>query len=230
MKVLSINSTDYSIPSTWNELSKEQLLEMCHVILLPLDEKYKRLMMLGYFTNLSFKFLRTLPEETLPEILSIFDFLFKESRLTINHFAKLGNMVGPEPGLTNFTFEQFFGESEAYYYLVCTQASDDDLNNLINCMYNYRGSAENTNIIKKLSNQDKLAIFFFYQGSSAFIKHKFKDVFKSGSDKTKPDGLEFTRLVNKINQGDLSKNEAIKKSNLYEALTYLQNLIIDGIK
>jgi hypothetical protein len=220
---LGINGKEYPLKSKWNELSKEDLLEICRIQLLDLDEPYKRLMIFKYLMGVDFQVIETLNPLALPEIMGLLNYLFKESHLTINHFPEIGTMKGPEPGLTNFTFEQFFGYSEAYYYLVLKGASPDDL---INTMYNYNGNDENKNQLIGLSAPEKLAIFFYYQGCTSFIKLKFKSVFSSAENKT-PDGLEFTRLVNQLNNNDISRNEQIKSTNLYEALVHLQT-IIDG--
>lgn len=230
MKILSVENKDYKIPSSWNELSKKDLLEICNILLLPVDNNYKRCLILSYFTDISYNAMLKWDENSFPEVFKIFDYLFKDSRLTINYFNNIGKMKGPEPGLSNFTFEQYFAESEAYYYLIKKNGSDNDLDSLINCMYNYNGTDENKRLLKNLKESEKLAIFFFYEGSSAFIKLKFKEIFSTSKTQNKTDGLDFIRLVNSINKGDLSKNILIKNSNLYEALTYLQNLINDGSK
>jgi hypothetical protein len=230
---LGINNKDYPIPSKWNELSKADLLEICRIQLLDLDESYKRLMILKHFIGLAYTEIETLDPLALPEILELFNYLFKESHLTINHIGNIAEMLSPEPGLTTFTFEQYFNQSEAYYYLVLkgseTKSNSDfselsDLDMLINTLYNYNGPKENHKAIVSIPEAEKLAIFYFYQGCTAFIKYKFHAVFKSAESKA-PDGLEFVRLVNSMNDGDISRNEKIKSTNLYEALTYLQTIL-----
>jgi len=224
---LEINNNKYPLKSKWSELSKEDLLEICRIQLLPLDESYKRLMIFTYLTDIDYKKLQEIKPEALSEILELLNYLFKESRLLVNPFPEIGKMKGPEPGLTNFTFEQFLGQSEPYYTLCLQNGKDEDMDNLIRVMYNYAGDEENNELLKSLYPAHKLAIYYYYQGCSAFIKLKFKSVFTSPSKNEKPDGLEFTRLVNQLNNNDISKNEKIKSTNLYEALTYLQT-IIDG--
>lgn len=222
MRLFTVNEKEYSIPADWNELSKADLLEICRIMLLPLDEKYKRILIFGHFTGIPFVKMQNYEVLVLLEILSVLDYLFQESRLTKNHFGRMDKLVGPEPGLTNFTFEQYFSDSEAYYTLCRTNKESDNLIKLINCMYNYKQDIHPD--LLKLSEVEKLAIFFYYEGCSAFIKFKFRAIFKSDGIKSS-DGLEFARFVNKLNKGDLSKNEQIKNTNLYEALTYLQSLI-----
>jgi len=225
MKTLTVENKNFKLPSEWNELILTDLMEVCRVMLLPLDEKYKRMMLVGHFTDISYKAIRKWDENAIPEVLSTFDYIFTESRLTKNPFPEIGKMKGPAPGLSNFTFTQYFSESEPYYYLICKNKNDNDLDSLINIMYNFNGNDENKGILKALPEVEKLAIFYYYEGSSAFVKHRFRDVFKGDDKAKKPDGLEFTRLINSMNQGDLSKNEQIKKTNLYEALIFMQNLI-----
>jgi len=225
MRKLTVNEKEYLIPGEWNELKFLDLLEVCRIMLLPLDESYKRVMLLGYFSEIKYKELKHWSAVAFAETLSIFDYLFKESRLTKNPFPAIGKMKGPEPGLTNFTFEQYFSESESYYYLTVKNGNGSDLDKLINVMYNYKGNANNEGNLLALSEVEKLAIFYYYQGCTGFIKFKFPEVFKKSGSDTKIDGLEFTRLVNSLNQGDMSKNEALKDTNLYEALIHLTSII-----
>lgn len=223
MKTLGFEGNKYEIPSAWNDISTEQdLLELCRILLLPLDTKYKRFLIIGHFTGITFKQMNKISPTAITEILSVVDFVFLPSRLTINLLPELYGMKGPENGLTNFTFEQFFGFTEPYMYKI-SQGSTNDLDNLIGIMYNYNNNTDNTIIISRLTPSQKLAIYLFYQGCSNFIKNKFKHVFENSSG-TAPDGLEFIRLVNKLNQGDISKNEKIKQTNIYEALSFLNSL------
>lgn len=224
MRLLKIDDKEYSIPGAWNELSKDQLLEVCRIMLLPLDENYKKIMLVGYFTGINFKLFSILPVDALPDIVGTVNYLFLPSRLTINNLPEIFGMIGPEHALTNLTFEQFFNEAESYYYLSCKNKDGKNLDKLINTLYNYKGSAENESKLIGLFQAEKLAIFLFYEGCSNFIKNKFREVFKNGESK-KPDGLEFTRLINSLNNNDISRNEQIKNTNLYEALIHLQTII-----
>lgn len=230
MRTLSIDKKEYSIPGKWNELGKEDLLEYCRIQLTGMDEVYQRLMLLKYFTQLSFKEIEALPNETLPDILEIFDYLYQESKLTINHFKEINFLKGPDDALTDLTFEQYFGEAEQYSYMFIVYKNSDYLLKLIEVLYNFEKDETKSKAIKKLDEQVKLAIFLFYQGSSNFIKKKFSSIFSKTESIEQSDGLEFLRMVNNLNHGDISKNEAIKKTNLYEALTHLEKLIKESKK
>jgi hypothetical protein len=222
MRIITIENKDYKIPGKWNELDRDQLLEVCRVLLLHLDKDYKKEMLFSYFTGLSYEKMRELGPTDLYYCLDVLDYLFRESKLSVNLLPEIEGMKGPDSGLTNFTFGQYFGESEAYYQLVANNKSQDALDSLINTMYNYNGGHENNIVLKKLPEPTKLAIFFFYQGCSNFIRFKFGMLFKTVTGAGKADGLEFARLVNSLNGGDISKNGQIKDTNLYEALTFLQ--------
>lgn len=225
MRKLEINNKLYLIPGKWNELSKKDLLKFCKTYLMQLDDKIRRFVMLKHFTGLKWNDILTLPQDSLPEVLAIFDYLFEESRLTTNLMGDLFGMKSPEPALTNFTFEQFLGQSEPYAYSIAV-GKWNDIDELINILYNWNGPESNFEKLKKLKDSEKLAIYYFYSGCSNFIKKRFPLVFSKSSDrKTKPDGLEFIRLVNSINLGDVSKNNQIKENNLYESLQFLTNLI-----
>jgi len=225
MRRLDIDDKVFLIPSKWNELSKEDLLEFCRIILLETTDKYRRFILLKHFTGLSYKRMHALPADSLPFIMSIFDYLFEESRLTINPMGDILGMKSPEPALTNFTFEQFLGYTEPYAYSIA-MGKWLDVDDLINAMYNFNGPDDKKQEIEQLSDIEKLAIFYFYNGCSNFIKQKFPLVFLGGEKrKTVPDGLEFSRLVNSLNLGDVSKNISIKQNNLYETLEFLTSII-----
>lgn len=225
MKTIIFKNKEYPVKSSWNELSKDELLEICRIMLLPVSQNYQRLLILGFLTGISFKIMQAYAQEfSSAEVISITDYLFQPSKLTINHFPYIGSMQGPSPGLQEFTFEQFFNDSESHS-LLAAKGNAESVDKLINCMYNYNGPESNFDTIKKLDEPTKLAIVLYYHGCSNFIKHKFKPVFDSGEKTAKTDGLEFVRLVNMLNQDDISKNEKIKRTNLYEALTFMLKMI-----
>lgn len=225
MRILEINNILYKIPSKWSELTKKDLLEVCKIMLKPCHKKYQKFLLLKHFTGLNYSDMKRVPAEALPDVIALVEFLFQEPRLTKNHFPELKGLKGPDDGLTNFTFEQFLGQAEQYNYSIA-QGNYHHIDDLINVMYNYNGSDKDFEKLKKLPEEIKLAVYIFYQGCSWFIKKKFKAAFSGGTEsKAQPDGLEFVRLVNSLNLNDVSKNEAIKQTNLYEALTYLTTLI-----
>ena len=225
MKKLEINDKLYLLPSKWNELTKENLLEFCRIQLLDTKNSYRKFLLLNHFTGIPFKKMIILPKESLPAIFRIFDFLFEPSQLTINLMGDIFGLKSPDPALTNFTFEQFLGHTEPYAYSIA-MGKWLDVDDLINAMYNFNGPGENHKKIETLTDVDKLAIYYFYMGCSNFIKHRFPLVFSGKEEKkTKPDGLEFARLVNSLNLGDVSKNANIKQNNLYESLQFLTSVI-----
>jgi hypothetical protein len=225
MRKLEINNKTYLLPGKWNELSKDDLLKFCKINLMQINERIMRFVMLKYFTGLKWNTILTIPAKCLPDVLGIFDYLFEQSQLTINVIGDLFGMKSPEPALQDFTFEQFLGQAEPYAYSIA-MGKWNDIDHLLNTLYNYNGTEKNSEKLKKLKEHEKLAIYYFYMGCSNFIKRKFPFIFSGSSDKkTKPDGLEFTRLVNSLNLGDVSRNNQIKENNLYESLQFLTTLI-----
>jgi len=224
MTRLEIDDTLHLIPNKWNELTKQDLLEFCRIQFLDTSEDYKKFLMLQHFTKLPFKKIEAIPGNSLPCVVSIVNYLFGESWLTINLIGDVVGLKSPDPALTNFTFEQFLGQSEPYLYSI-SKGNSYDIDNLINTLYNYNGPDENKEKLKEISEAEKLGIILFYQGCSNFIKKRFPAVFTKSETKSKPDGLEFARLVNSLNLGDVSKNKNIKQNNLYESLEFLTQLI-----
>jgi hypothetical protein len=75
--------------------------------------------------------------------------------------------------------------------------------------------------IEKIKPHFKLGVFLYMQGCKYFLAEKFPLVFKQKSS-GKDDGLGYLSLIDNMNGGDPTKNEPIRKLNLYDAITRLQ--------
>jgi len=143
MKKLQLNNAEFSIPSSWNELSTSQLLALASMDLkggMTVEEiKIKMLLLAmeahvthykkhGFYTLVCRKNKYDLTSAEILAMASIFDFLFEEtengtvlrSRLTKNPFPILPckcstRLHGPEDGLQDLTYEQAI-EAESFLH------------------------------------------------------------------------------------------------------------------
>ena len=236
MHIIKIGD-DYSkeIASKWNELTAKQLLFVAKIMSKNIKKKSATVAILQNFMEIPWKTLYKIKPEVFIDLEECVDFIFHKSSLTINHFKEIKikgqAFFGPENALTNFTFEQFAYYSENALIRI-KDKPEYFIDYLISCLYTTTKNKfdpeaieQNTQKLKLIKPELKNAILFFYIGSRNLIMKKFPKVFpksKEGEQKPKQqDEFEFHKLVNSMNSNDMTKNPAIRQSNLYEALLYL---------
>ncbi len=70
-----------------------------------------------------------------------------------------------------------------------------------------------------------MAIVFFYEGNRTLIGTRFEKLMSSGKSKTSTNhNYDFLQVIELINNGDVSKNNEIKRTNIYEIFTHLTNI------
>jgi hypothetical protein len=82
-------------------------------------------------------------------------------------------------------------------------------------------------LIRKLNPEVKSAIGLFYIGSRAYLAEQFPNLFKpmeEGSD----DSGDITQLIRALNNGDVTRNDAILKVQLWDALKQLEEMAIQA--
>ncbi len=169
-----------------------------------------------------------------------FDFLFKESeegramldvRLTRNPFpelvAKPVSLFGPDDGLSNLSYGQFVMLRTWQQRLAVSPETSID--NFLAVMY--KGDGFNTSedgnpeLLKGVSTEVKMVLYWFYLGSMAFIQERFPRVFPGGSESGGDVFDGQMRLIDEMAGGDVTKKEQVKKSLLYDAIYTLDMAI-----
>jgi len=149
----------------------------------------------------------------------------------------------PASSLTNISLHEYIF-SETYYHHYASTGKEEYLNLFIATLYrpqarNYdetqgdKREAFNDFIIEKhaklisaLPAHVKTSIRWFYEGSSVYIHKKFASVFQGAPSGTKQDVFEgFMKMVNGLSGNDITKNDQVRQSNLYEALLTLDELM-----
>lgn len=159
---------------------------------------------------------------------------------------------GPADALTNILFEEYIF-CETYYQNYIKTNKESDLDMLIAVMYrkkdatadkistHFRGDLRepfnsflieaNAKKLKSLNAAEKKAIYLFYYGCRSYIIKKFDIVFNSKKETAADNVSTFEsmmKLVNALSQNDVTKNEQVRKSMLYEVLITLQEIALQN--
>ena len=182
-------------------------------------------------------------------------FLSLNSSLTINKipsFKHKGKLYyGAGENLFNITFDEYL-EADNHFMNFLKSNEEIHLNKLIASLYrpmskNYKhNSADSTgdnrqpfnsniidynaDIFNSLDPDYKIAISLFYNGCRQFISNNFKNVFNTKSKTKKPSNElpASLALVDALTNDDVTKNDLVRKSLLYDVLVRLERASIQN--
>jgi len=233
MKNIFINNKSFVIPSKWNELTKKQLLYIAFLLSQKFTKEEIVVLLTMFFSKYGVRKISKIEPLIFKELEKHYNFIF-DIKLTVNLlpkiFIRFKRFYGPTKALSNMTFEQFFVFSESYFDNFTKTGSQYSLDLLIASLYTrqqYKFEPleveQNAKVLKHLSLKEKYAILIFYQGNRNFLAKQFNKLFSSGDTDSKKE-YDFLGLVELLNNKDVSKNNQIKNTNIYEIFTYLTNL------
>jgi hypothetical protein len=237
MHTLQIFKRKFQIPSKWNELSKEQLLKIAHLYTKNLSKEAFDILLISYFTGIKLQNLKNI-SYALPDMAAMFSFLHNRITITKNLLPELvikkKTFYGPEDGLLNLSFEQFIIYSENAFQEFAKNQNEEVLDYLVATLYTLKKNVFNENHVAAVSKTmvripyyQKYAIFLFYCGSRNYLIDRYKNIFagESKSSNKNADPLAFIKLLDQLNNDDVTKNEEIKKSNIYEVFHRLNEMV-----
>ena len=242
MKLINIDGKDFYFPSKWNDLTREQLIHIGHLVSKNLTKESFNILFLSYLTGIKIHNLKRISDH-LVELSEVFKFVHDYNELTKNLIPTLEidkiTLYGPEAGLVNLTFAQFIIYSENVFNEYCKSQNTSVLDYLIACIYTFKQSIfveshvlEIQKLIEKVPIGQKNAILLTYIGCRNYLVESYKELFKNTkkleNNNTNP--LAFIELLDSLNSGDISKNEIIKTSNIYEVFYRLNKMVIDSKK
>lgn len=236
MKKIFIGTRNFLFPGKWNELTAEQLLYIAELLSADLSKQEIVVMLTVYFSGLSIKELQQFNPAIFIELEHQYDFIFKDVKIHKNLFheikVRLKKFYGYDDALANMTYEQFIIFAETYFMAYIQSSEQRYLDLLIASLYTRRKNEfipdqikENAEKLKHLSNAYKVAIFLNYQGNRSYLASRFPKLFASQKNTKNKNDLNFIEVIELLNNGDVSKNNEIKKINIYEVFTRLTNLI-----
>jgi hypothetical protein len=237
MHTLQIFDRKFQIPGKWNELSKSQLLKIAQLFSKKLTKETFEVLLISYFTGIKPENMKII-SSSLSEIAALFNFIHNKITLTKNFLPELTVkkkiLYGPEDGLLNLTFEQFIIYSENAYREYSKNQSPEILDYFISTLYTFKQSEFNEKhisaiqkLITKIPSWEKTAIFLFYVGSRNYLVDKYKELFSNTSQTSdkNTDPLAFLKLIDQLNNEDVTKNEMVKTSKIYEVFFRLNEMV-----
>lgn len=140
-------------------------------------------------------------------------------------------LKNPDKRIYKSIFDQYLNaenEFEAYK----NTGREVHLERLMAVFYRYPWQRFNDNWLqrrsrkfRRLSLKKKYLAFMWYAGVRAYISQRFPHLFKGGDENNEPDMFEqVTNMLRALNKGDVTRNKALLKSNVYEALAELEHM------
>ncbi len=234
-------NVEFSLPEEWDELTAKQLLFLVGLFnkqITPEEVKVKMVLHCaggrvrgkngdGSF-RLSFEKKRVdLSPEELVSISLVFDFLFMvvdgdvrvDPRITRNHFREIRvgftRLHGPDDGLTNLKYRDFADLQIAHAFSSGVPA---DMDRFISLLYRKKNGSIDEWAVRRIPAKVKVAILWFYLGSIQKLQELFPRVFAGGGEEGGNPADGQMRIIDALAKNDVTKKEAVRNSDLYEAL------------
>ncbi len=214
MTIIELNKRLYTVPTTWDELSRKQLLEVSGVLYACKDniDDGSYLQLFKTLTGMSlFRFFSTKPID-MEDFLYLTFFLVTGDGPVKNIIKEYGELVGPDDDFNNITGDEFVFSEDFYFAFINSKYEDlDGLNNLVAILYrhpkkNYDrkidpdGDARepfnqnvaihnSRSIIKHLPIAFRVAVFHWYNACRKKMIAENPDVFTGGNGDTPKYGL-----------------------------------------
>jgi hypothetical protein len=232
---------EFSLPEEWDELTRAQLLYLVGLFdkqITPEEVKVKMVLHCaggsvrgknrdGSFRLSVGKKRVDLSPEDLVSISLVFDFLFVvvdgdvrvDPRITRNHFREIRSaftrLYGPDDGLTNLKYRDFADLQIAHAF---SSGDPADMDRFISLLYRKRDGSLAEKAVKRIPAKVKVAILWFYLGSIQKLQELFPRVFAGGGEEGGNPADGQMRIIDALSKNDVTKKEAVRNSDLYEAL------------
>ena len=131
----------------------------------------------------------------------------------------------PMFGLYNMTVEQYLNCENNFAAFSATGDEKHMIKLSLNLWLPKRFTRHPEDRIAKLGDDVKSAITLFYTGSRYYLADNFPNLFSKSSGEGSGD---VTQLIRTLNGGDVTRNEAILKVQLWDALKQLEDMAIQA--
>jgi hypothetical protein len=232
---------DYTLPANWNELSAKEILFLLKLTLNNISPQECKVRMFLFCIKANVKqkrngmYLLKIGQEKyfvspdwVNEQAEKLDFLLSQPdeqgnryiypKLTRNPFpiikSRFRKLKGPADGLIDITYDQFI-YLQTYQNQI--QNIEKAIDFFVSVIYLYK-SKSNLKLVSHLSQEVKMAIFWFYLGCLDFISEKFPLTFSGGGEAKGSVYENQMRIVNTLANGDVTKKPEVRNANLYDAL------------
>lgn len=238
-------------PSTWNELSKKQLIRVAGLLYLRELDSYRfRIELLRIVCQLKWHHLMMLGGAYLVELFSFVKFIEEEITLTQNKIEniKVGRFrfFGPIGDFSTLTAEEWTAADEAYVDFMGSRATDH-LDRLIAILYRKREPGMwpshsqwkndyrepynpysvlwRKQVIGKIDPRIKFAVLLWYQGCRREWEEVFERVFKNKSEG--PESFGWEETIMKLSGSEFGSHEATRKTEMYKLMLKMEVTLKD---
>lgn len=251
MTIIEIKKKFYYIPTEWNELTAEQLLQVVETVeLKDYDSVQVLLKIFKILTDITYKRWFGLKAEDVEEYVYLVNFIFKSNGLTRQLIPVYENLYGPSDEIGNMLMNEFvFSE---HYYMAWQEKKDDIalLDNLVAVLYrpakkdydfemNPDGDSrllfnENVcayyaqHIVSKWPMKVKLAIATWYGGCRQKIVDDNPDVFGGAGEAAKYGLISIIRSIAK--EGVHGDFDSVEKKAVNMIMIELNEVVEEGKK
>jgi len=225
-------------PGNWNELTTNQLLFSASLFNRNFSKETFFVLIIQNFTGIKWDDFFKMPVTAITEISEKLKFLLEQPELTENKLKKIRiknkTIYGTENALLNVTFEQYFGHVEpAFAAYMNDEENIEMLNYMISSLYAFESDTGkfnpdlipgNMDLMHKLQIKYKYAVLLFYLGCRDLLSSKFPKLFSNKKIKGTNE-LAYFEMIENLNNENISNNNAVKESNIYEAFIRLTKMI-----
>ncbi|MBO0360743.1 hypothetical protein J0X19_22470 [Hymenobacter sp. BT186] len=249
MEDLQIGRTRYRVPSTWNELTRAQLLGVMGVLYGPETKLPARLRLLSVLSGAPLAELLTLPEIVVVQLYPLTDFVASEEhRLTEQLLpeVKVGRtrFVGPRSSFRNLLFGEFIF-ADTYFRAWATHRSAEALDLFLATLYRpavpglgpgdprWRGDRREefnehrteylAQRLAHLPDAQKLAITTWYRGCRTQLELEFPEVFDGPDEVRQGKPGDWGQVLRKLSGGAFGPLEQTARQHTRTLLAEMQD-------
>jgi hypothetical protein len=249
MEELQIGKTRYRVPSTWNELTRAQLLAVMGVLYGPAHKLPLKLRLLSVLSGAPLTQLLALPELVVVQLYSVTDFVASEEhRLTEQLLpeVKVGRtrFVGPRSSFRNLLFGEFIF-ADTYFRAWAAYKSAAALDLFLGTLYRpavpglapsdprWRGDRReefNEHRTEYLAGQlaglpdaQKLAVTTWYRGCRTQLELEFSEVFELHEETNRRPKSDWGQVLRKLSGGAFGSLEQTARQHTRTILAEMQD-------
>ena len=253
MNIITIDGKNFTLPASWNELTRDQLIYLA-------DLFSQKLSVIDFKAHLLWKFLKIkknifarIDEEDAYGLTNTFQFLLDDVKLTSNLIPRINRFYGPSNAMMDCAFGEF---TKAQMCLEDYSRSGEDkyLDQLVAILYRSKKKLwwirksfsestdcrvkyldkylpDRTKAMAKADHNIKYAVFLFVTGVLSSLPDKFPNVYRKKDDNETGTG-GWASLIISLADGK-TDDESLDKvfySNMYNVFMGLEQKAIEYFK
>lgn len=247
MTIIEINKRFYTVPTSWNELTCRQLLQVMEIIYSNISITRANLKMLQVLTGISKIRFMLAPVPQLAEYFYLVEFFYKNNDLTKNLLPHLRGRYGPADDFDNLKAGEYTF-TELYYQHYMDTKEEKALNQLIGILYrkpkplysrsiNAAGDVRRHfinnlvdhygNMVRRWPRKVKYAILTWYAGCRLNLERNNPRVF-NGEDGEPPQYGMWSIMRSVAEKGNHGTFEKVEAMYLKELMMELNEITAES--